>query len=257
MLLVLSFTAMLLATLAPASATGTEPPNCAGPQQDMNRCAAATLAAEDTELNRRYSRAWSRAADPEAQRLLQKAQRAWIAFRDANCAWQGDSVRGGSLRPMLEAGCAEHMTRQRLLELSMDLSTPDPGLVAGAMIARLRDLAPPDLLQGVFWLPEATVQADFDANGTNDLAALALRPANAGGNGGIVHVLILPAGTEALQHAAIPIDGRALCAAPRSARIEHPAGRQRPLLVLDDATCGTVHIGLTAGQPSRLKWQRD
>ncbi len=257
MLQVLAFATAILTAGAISVAAIAGPPDCAGSQQDMNRCASATLAAEDAELNQRYQAALNQATDAEARRMLQAAQRAWLAFRDANCAWHGDAGRGGSIRPMLEASCAEHITRQRLLELNAGLEEPEPGLVAGTIITRLRELAPAPLRQGVYWLPEGAVQADFDGNGTYDLAAVGLRPPDVAGNGGIVHVLILSTGSDRLLHADVPIGGNGFCGLPGLVRLEFPPHRKRPLLVVDDTACDALRFGLTAEWPPQLEVQRN
>jgi uncharacterized protein YecT (DUF1311 family) len=45
------------------------------------------------------------------------AQRAWVAFRDANCALSGFQARGGSMEPMLIASCRAEMSAKRAEEL--------------------------------------------------------------------------------------------------------------------------------------------
>lgn len=53
-------------------------------QKELNECAAADLSQADAELNQVYQRVLSRHADePDAVTRIRKAQRAWIAFRDA------------------------------------------------------------------------------------------------------------------------------------------------------------------------------
>ena len=48
---------------------------------------------------------------------LREAQRAWVAFRDANCRLESFEARGGSMQPMLDAGCRATLTRARTAEL--------------------------------------------------------------------------------------------------------------------------------------------
>jgi uncharacterized protein YecT (DUF1311 family) len=45
------------------------------------------------------------------------SQRAWIAYRDAECIWQGFEAHGGSMEPMLVNACLAEKTTQRIKEL--------------------------------------------------------------------------------------------------------------------------------------------
>lgn len=248
------FVAMLM--MLPLEAVA-ETLNCAGSQYEMNQCAAKTLQAEDAELNTRYQAAISGAEDATAKDLLRNAQRAWLAYRDAACAWEGDAARGGTLRPLLEISCAEQMTRQRLLELNHGMERREPGLSSGVMLARLREHAPEAVLTGVYWLPEGVLAADFNGDGAHDLAAVGLRPADIAGTGGVVHVLMLPVGAVAPLHAAIAIGGAGFCAVPVAVRLEYPNGAGQPLLAIDDGACDAFRIGLTRGSAPQLRILRN
>ena len=57
----------------------------ASTQAEMNTCAVTQYQTADKELNETYQNALKRAAPPQ-QELLKKAQTAWIAMRDADCA---------------------------------------------------------------------------------------------------------------------------------------------------------------------------
>jgi uncharacterized protein YecT (DUF1311 family) len=52
-----------------------------------------------------------------AEDALVKAQRAWVAYRDAQCASYGYQARGGSMEPQLIYGCQADLTRKRTAEL--------------------------------------------------------------------------------------------------------------------------------------------
>lgn len=54
---------------------------------------------------------------------LRDAQRAWIAFRDADCSFRYDMYRGGTIRNIVGANCSLVMTAQRALELR-DMANP-------------------------------------------------------------------------------------------------------------------------------------
>ncbi len=45
------------------------------------------------------------------------SQRAWLAFRDKQCAIEGAEFAGGSLQPMAQAQCLARLTRERTAQL--------------------------------------------------------------------------------------------------------------------------------------------
>lgn len=104
-------------------------PDCKAPQTqtDMTICAGEDLAVADRELNAQYqaTRKAVKARDigavtadmKGAEELLVKAQRAWITYRDAECASWGYQARGGSMEPMLISTCSANLTRARTKEL--------------------------------------------------------------------------------------------------------------------------------------------
>jgi uncharacterized protein YecT (DUF1311 family) len=119
-----------LALLA-AQASSAEGWHCDNPQvqMEMNACAAIDFERADAELNAEYRRsiAWARDADREGrapgddrpgdEATLREAQRAWLAFRDAQCRLEGYEARGGSMEPMLYEGCRARLTRERTRQL--------------------------------------------------------------------------------------------------------------------------------------------
>ncbi len=48
---------------------------------------------------------------------LLESQRAWLKFRDAQCAIEGGEVAGGSMQSMVIAGCKTDLTKQRTVQL--------------------------------------------------------------------------------------------------------------------------------------------
>jgi uncharacterized protein YecT (DUF1311 family) len=105
--------------------SGTAVASCDNPtyQHETNDCAAQAAKAADIKLNAAY-KAVLAASDKQRQLLLRKAQRAWIAFRDANCDVYSDMTRvkdspvEGSMAPQLYWGCQKKITEERTLELS-------------------------------------------------------------------------------------------------------------------------------------------
>jgi uncharacterized protein YecT (DUF1311 family) len=121
--------AMMIAPLA-AFAQDVDCTN-AETQQDMNICAYQAWEAADAELNRVYADAVSAMQVSDAdfppegateEERLRTAQRAWVAFRDANCDVAGFQMRGGSAEPLLINGCMHQMTQDRIAELQMLIS---------------------------------------------------------------------------------------------------------------------------------------
>ena len=103
-------------------------------QADLNQCADAAFKRTDAELNAAYREIVGRlAGDLEARQRLVAAQRAWLAFRDAECAFATASSADGSIYPMLYAACLDGLTgaRQEQLQAYLncqegDLSCPVP-----------------------------------------------------------------------------------------------------------------------------------
>lgn len=95
---------------------------------------AADLKKADHELNLTYKQIEARLADDHAAKSrLIHAQRAWIAFRDAECTFQSSGDDGGSIAPMIVATCDTALTTDRTQQLKAylnceegDLSCPVP-----------------------------------------------------------------------------------------------------------------------------------
>lgn len=115
---------LLLATLAlaaPLFATAARADDCANAsdQATLDACAGKDFDAADKKLNDAYKQITDRLKDNAAsKKLLVDAQRAWVAFRDAECAFQGGPPdNAGSVRPMVVANCQAGLTTLRLKDL--------------------------------------------------------------------------------------------------------------------------------------------
>jgi uncharacterized protein YecT (DUF1311 family) len=95
-------------------------------QLDMTYCAGEELARADSLLNANYQ-ALVRTLEPHRVRALREAQRAWIRFRDAECAFQESEVRGGSMAPMVYALCEAELSEARAEEFARLLNPVDSG----------------------------------------------------------------------------------------------------------------------------------
>ncbi|WBO21160.1 lysozyme inhibitor LprI family protein [Sphingomonas abietis] len=109
---------ILAAALLAAVPVQAAPVDCARAvvQQDMNACEAARARRADAALNA----AWKRriAASPALKPDLLTAQRIWLRFRDAECAARGKAYQGGTMQPMVVAGCYADLTEQRAKDLA-------------------------------------------------------------------------------------------------------------------------------------------
>ena len=87
-------------------------------QSGLNDCAQVAFQKADRALNEVYKEITGRLSDDaDTTKLLTQAQRAWISFRDAECAFAAASVNGGSIYPMIHSICLETQTRKRTSEL--------------------------------------------------------------------------------------------------------------------------------------------
>lgn len=78
----------------------------------------------DAELNANYQALIAQLDGPDQQRL-RDVQRAWIAFRDKECAFRTQGDQGGSVRARVAADCVAELTRQRTEALKRQLDCPE------------------------------------------------------------------------------------------------------------------------------------
>jgi uncharacterized protein YecT (DUF1311 family) len=86
-------------------------------QQMMNICAGEDYQAADARLNAAYQAQIS-SDDADDKRLLQAAQRAWISFRDAECAHTTAASAGGSIHAMEVSQCLTKLPTERIKQLA-------------------------------------------------------------------------------------------------------------------------------------------
>ncbi|BCP52679.1 hypothetical protein K32_12960 [Kaistia sp. 32K] len=87
-------------------------------QTEMTICAGDAFKKTDAELNKLYRQIQERLTDDaDTRRLLVATQRAWVSFRDAECAFRGSAVAGGSAEPMIVSQCNDNLTRLRIEDL--------------------------------------------------------------------------------------------------------------------------------------------
>jgi uncharacterized protein YecT (DUF1311 family) len=120
--------AILLLCCGAAPAMADDKPDCTDPQDQntMTLCAGLDYDKADKELNALWPsiKASAEENDKSASaedggyvKALMASQKAWLAFRDAECTWQGFQAHGGSMEPMLVNGCLAAVTKDRIKQL--------------------------------------------------------------------------------------------------------------------------------------------
>lgn len=89
--------------------------SCDGSTMQMVECLSRLTAVWDKRLNAAYQEALKDAVSNEQREQLRKAQRAWIAYRDANCLYYG--MGEGSIAHLDAGECMRSMTETRAKEL--------------------------------------------------------------------------------------------------------------------------------------------
>ena len=105
-----------------------EETDCKNPQtqMEMTSCEQDRYGEADKALNAQWKTTRAQMAEVDenldendrgAEKALLTAQRAWISYRDAQCEAEGFQARGGSMEPMLVAGCLANLSDTRTKEL--------------------------------------------------------------------------------------------------------------------------------------------
>ncbi|TKT80367.1 lysozyme inhibitor LprI family protein [Aquamicrobium sp. LC103] len=117
------FAALLLTAAFTTGAQAADACDNAEDQATLNECANKAFKTADTQLNADYKEIEKRLADDaDAKKLLVASQRAWVAYRDAECTFQSSGVDGGSVYPMIHANCLATLTAARVEDFKAYLS---------------------------------------------------------------------------------------------------------------------------------------
>ncbi|HEY2033069.1 MAG TPA: lysozyme inhibitor LprI family protein [Rhizomicrobium sp.] len=108
--------ALVLLASTGARAGDTVDCNNAMTQMDMNICADREYQRADKALGHAYTTAMS-SEDGKGRELLRASERAWIAFRDAECTYEANASAGGSIQPMEYSNCLTELTKARTKQL--------------------------------------------------------------------------------------------------------------------------------------------
>lgn len=121
--------AALAIAVATTPATHAAATDCAAAktQADLATCTAKDAASADAALNAVYKALAGRLAPADQQRL-RDAQRAWIPFRDKECAFRTQPYADGSVYSSLVGTCKAELTEARLTQLQHQLQCPEGDL---------------------------------------------------------------------------------------------------------------------------------
>jgi uncharacterized protein YecT (DUF1311 family) len=98
-------------------------------QFELNACAYKEFERADAAMNAQWKVTAARMKERDAEfdrsqdnrpgyfDTLLAAQRAWLTYRDKQCASEGYTMRGGSAEPMVISGCQRQLTEARTKEL--------------------------------------------------------------------------------------------------------------------------------------------
>ena len=101
--------------------------DCDRYQGSMNDCAGYAFHLKDIALNGVYKSLVSSTGTASAKRMLASSQRAWIVFRDRDCAYEASGVQGGSMHAGWMYRCLEERTATRIQQLNAMLACTAPG----------------------------------------------------------------------------------------------------------------------------------
>jgi uncharacterized protein YecT (DUF1311 family) len=94
----------------------------------MNECTDVARGAADKILNRLYDGAVKRlraGGDDDSRETLRRlvaSERAWIAYRDAQCSFEGTTMLGGSGEGVIVGGCLYQKTAERAKDIDSVLN---------------------------------------------------------------------------------------------------------------------------------------
>lgn len=87
-------------------------------QTDLNICAQDNLDSANAALNALYAKVMADPDNAQSKTQLKDLERAWMTYRDKECAWEaGPQEGGGSIWGMEMSNCLEAKTAIRIREL--------------------------------------------------------------------------------------------------------------------------------------------
>jgi uncharacterized protein YecT (DUF1311 family) len=99
-------------------------------QMAMNECVGRNMKAADEKLNQTYRALLAKVSKDGAEQL-RKSQRAWVAWRDAQCDFDTMSSRTGSIHSAMQGMCIEQLTRDQTKHLDSQLHCQEGDMSCG------------------------------------------------------------------------------------------------------------------------------
>jgi uncharacterized protein YecT (DUF1311 family) len=96
-------------------------------QFQLDQCAGQDFTKSDVKLNTLYRDLLKR-YDADNATKLKTAERAWLAYRDAECDYETNSTAGGTINPMMDTMCRTEKTNARIKDLDTQLRCPEGDL---------------------------------------------------------------------------------------------------------------------------------
>lgn len=125
----IALTSFGLGAMVPISSAHAADCANASDQSIQNECADKDYKKSDAELNKLYQSIRGRLSNqPDAVKKLITAQKAWIAFRDAECDFASFRSQDGSVYPMLISMCRDALTQTRAKDFKAYLSCEEGDL---------------------------------------------------------------------------------------------------------------------------------
>lgn len=112
----------LLFTSSDAKSNEPSDLGCEGSTLEQHGCMTKLLSEADKELNTAYQSLirLARNHGEEWVQDLRAAQRKWVEYRDLNCEFYGNYLKGGSGEGLYFGACKIRMTRERTVELQKE-----------------------------------------------------------------------------------------------------------------------------------------
>ena len=85
-------------------------------QMEMNQTAYTDFKKADAKLNKIYKQVMKILNEKE-KKLMIKAQKDWLTFRDSHCKFEIKQYDGGSIQPLIYSNCLTERTNTRIKDL--------------------------------------------------------------------------------------------------------------------------------------------
>jgi uncharacterized protein YecT (DUF1311 family) len=108
---------LILCAAGPAEALDCQSP---AHQREIDQCAGRDFQAADAKLNALYRSMMSR-YDAANQAVFKTAEKSWIVYRDAECAFETNGTVGGTINSTMFTQCRMAKTNARMQELNAQL----------------------------------------------------------------------------------------------------------------------------------------